>query len=53
VTLLLTSTIETTDRASLIQKQSENTLQQGWPICGPRGKYLRPSVTWMVLLIQF
>jgi len=28
-------------------------LDQGWPTCDPRGKYLRPSVTWIVSVIQF
>jgi len=28
-------------------------LEQGWPNCGPRGNYFRPSVTWIVSELQF
>jgi hypothetical protein len=33
-------------------KDSENVVDQGWPTCGPRGKYMRPPVTRIVSVIQ-
>ena len=29
-----------------------HNLQQGWPTIGSQGKYLRPSVTWVVFVIE-
>jgi len=34
-------------------ESSYNGIKQGWQTCGPRGKYLRPSVTRIASVIQF
>ena len=32
----------------MYQVRQKDYLYHGWPICGPQGKCLRPSVTWIV-----